>query len=392
MNRAIAVVVAAGRSTRLGGGIPKQFLELRGESVAALSIRALTSCPEIDGAVVVLPPEDIGGPRDAALRRIDGVLAVVSGGRTRMASALAGVEAAPGADVILVHDAVRPFVPPSLVASVLEAVRRHGAAVPALTVRDTVKRDDGEGFVDATLDRVPLRLAQTPQGARQDWMLEALRLAVASDREVTDEGEALERAGRRVALVPGDPANLKITTPADWNDVVRRARQHDDDDGLRVGHGYDVHRFGGTRTLVLGGVAFPGEQGLLGHSDADVVLHAAMDALLGAAGLPDIGHHFPPGDPRFEGADSSLLAREVCGHLRASGFRIANLSLTLLAERPRVRERVGAMRESIAAAFLVEPARVGLTATTLEGLGGLGRGEGIACHAVALLRRQTRIA
>jgi 2-C-methyl-D-erythritol 4-phosphate cytidylyltransferase/2-C-methyl-D-erythritol 2,4-cyclodiphosphate synthase len=392
MNRAIAVVVAAGRSTRLGGGVPKQFLELGGEWVAARSIRAMTSCSEIDGAVVVLPAEDIGGPRDAALRRLDGVLAVVPGGRTRMASALAGVEAVSGADVILVHDGVRPFVAPSMVTAVLEAVRRHGAAVPAVAVRDTVKRDDGGGFVDATLDRAPLRLAQTPQGARQDWMLEALHLAVASGREVTDEGEALERAGRRVALVPGDPANVKITTPADWSDAARRVEEHGDDDGLRVGHGYDVHRFGGTRTLVLGGVAFPGEPGLLGHSDADVVLHAAMDALLGAAGLPDIGHHFPPGDPRFEGADSSLLAREVCGHLRASGFRIANLGLTLLAERPRVREHVGAMRDAIAACFLVEPARVGLTATTLEGLGALGRGEGIACHAVALLRRPTRTA
>jgi 2-C-methyl-D-erythritol 4-phosphate cytidylyltransferase/2-C-methyl-D-erythritol 2,4-cyclodiphosphate synthase len=305
-----------------------------------------------------------------------------------MESALAGVEAATPAEIVLVHDGVRPFVDPALVAAVLDAVRRHGAAVPALPARDTVKRDDGAGFVAETLDRAPLRLAQTPQGARRDWMLEALRLAVASGREVTDEAQALERAGRRVALVPGDPANVKITTPADWSDALRRF--DDEDDGLRVGHGYDVHRFGGTRGLVLGGVAFPGEGGLLGHSDADVVLHAAMDALLGAAGLPDIGRYFPPGDPRFAGADSTILAREVCGHLRSSCFRIVNLSLTLLAERPRIREKVGAMREAIAASFFIDPGRVGLTATTLEGLGSLGRGEGIACHAVALLRRATR--
>jgi len=287
--------------------------------------------------------------------------------------------------VVLVHDAARPFVDPALVAAVLAAARLHGAAVPAVAARDTVKRDDGTGFVAETLDRAPLRLAQTPQGARRDWMLEALRLAVVSGVESTDEAQALERAGRRVALVPGDPANLKITTPDDWSDALRRFDE--DDDALRVGHGYDVHRFGGPRGLVLGGVAFPGEVGLVGHSDADVVLHAAMDALLGAAGLPDIGHYFPPGDPRFASANSASLAREVAGHLRTAGFRIANLDLTLLAERPKIRERVSAMREAVASCFVTEAARVGLKATTLEGLGALGRGEGIACHAVALLRR-----
>src|SRR5439155_1050904 len=173
-----------------------------------------------------------------------------------------------------------------------------------------------------TLDRGRLRLAQTPQGARRDWMLEALQLAAAEGVEVTDEAQALERAGRRVALVDGDPSNVKITTQGDWSEAVRRI---DGDAGaVRVGHGYDVHRFGGTRALVLGGVAFPGEGGLIGHSDADVVLHAAMDALLGAAGLPDIGHYFPPGDPRFAGGDSAVFSKEVAGHVRSAGFRVAN--------------------------------------------------------------------
>lgn len=385
MSRAVAIVVAAGKSSRLGGAIPKQFLELGGESVASRAVRAMTACPGVEGVVVVLSCDEISGPRDAALRRLDRVLEVVPGGSTRTASALAGVEAASDADVVLVHDGARPFVDAALVSAVLDATRQHGAAVPALPARDTVKRDDGAGFVAETVDRVPLRLAQTPQGARRDWMLEALRLAVASGGEITDEAQVLERAGRRVALVPGDPGNVKITTPEDWSDAVRRV--DGDDQPFRVGHGYDVHRFGGTGGLVLGGVLFPGEKGLLGHSDADVVLHAAMDALLGAAGLPDIGHYFPPGDPRFASADSATLAREVAGHLRASGFRIANLDLSVLAERPRIREYVGAMREAIAASFLIDAARVGLKATTLEGLGALGRGEGIACHAVALIRR-----
>jgi 2-C-methyl-D-erythritol 4-phosphate cytidylyltransferase/2-C-methyl-D-erythritol 2,4-cyclodiphosphate synthase len=384
MSGAVAIVVAAGKSTRFGGTVPKQFLELCGESVASRAVRAMTGCPGVDGVIVVVSREEMGGPKDAAFRRLDRVSAVVAGGATRTASALAGVEAAADADIVLVHDGARPFVDAALISAVLDATRRYGAAVPALPARDTVKRDDGGGFVAETLDREPLRFAQTPQGARRDWMLEALRLAVSAPAEVTDEAQALERAGRKVALVPGDPGNLKITTSEDWNAALRRV---DDDVSFRVGHGYDVHRFGGTRGLVLGGVLFPGEEGLLGHSDADVVLHAAMDALLGAAGLPDIGHYFPPGDARFAGADSSVLAREVAGHLRDSGFRIANLDLTLLAERPTIGGRFGAMREAIAASFAIEPARVGLKATTLEAMGALGRGEGIGCHAVALIRR-----
>jgi 2-C-methyl-D-erythritol 4-phosphate cytidylyltransferase/2-C-methyl-D-erythritol 2,4-cyclodiphosphate synthase len=384
MSGAIAVVVAAGKSTRVGGGVPKQFLELGGESVASRAVRAMTACPGVDGVIVVLPRDEINGPHDAALRRIDRVLAVVAGGGTRTASALAGVEAASDADIVLVHDGARPFVDPALVSAVLYATRQHGAAVPALLAQDTVKRDDGAGFVAETLDRVILRFAQTPQGARREWMLEALRLAVATGGEVTDEAQALERAGRRVALVPGDPGNVKITTPVDWSDALRRI---DDDRAFRVGHGYDVHRFGGTRGLVLGGVSFPGEQGLLGHSDADVVLHAAMDALLGAAGLPDIGHYFPPDQPRFASANSATLAREVAGHIWRAGFRIANLDLTLLAERPKIGACARVMREAIAASFLIDSTRVGLKATTLESLGALGRSEGIGCHAVALLYR-----
>jgi len=385
MKEAVAVVVAAGTSSRFGGAIPKQFLELGGSSVASRAVAAMTACPGVGGVVVVVSPDVLNGPHAAALRGNESVLAVVPGGSTRTASALAGVEAAVGADVVLVHDAARPFVEAALVSAVLDAARQHGAAVPVVPARDTVKRDDGTGFVAETLDRACLRFAQTPQGARRDWMLEALRLAVAAGGEITDEAQALERAGRRVALVPGDPRNVKITTPQDWSDAVRRVDE--DDPPLRVGHGYDVHRFGGTGGLVLGGVSFPGEQGLLGHSDADVVLHAGMDALLGAAGLPDIGHYFPPGDPRFASADSATLARQVAEHLRAAGCRIVSLDLTLLAERPRISERVGAMREAIAASLLMDPSRVGLKATTLEGLGALGRGEGIACHAVALIRR-----
>lgn len=390
MRGAVAIVVAAGSSTRLGGGIPKQFRNLGGATVVERSVRAFAAIPGIDGVYVVVPPGEIGGPRAAFLGTIGGVSGVVAGGATRAASALAGLEAARDAEIVLVHDAARPFVTAPLVEAVVAAARRHGAAAPAVRVADTIKRDDGAGFVEGTLERGSLHAAQTPQAARREWMIDALREALASGGEITDEAQALERAGRRVALVPGDPMNVKITTPADWDDAVRRVA--DPADALRVGQGFDVHRVGGERPLVLGGVTFPGEAGLLGHSDADVVLHAAMDAMLGAAGLPDIGHFFPTGDPRFSGADSARLAEDVAARVEGAGFEIVNLDLTLLAERPRIRERVDVMRAAIARSFGIDPSRVGLKATTLEGLGALGRAEGIACQAVALLRRAGRAA
>lgn len=381
----IGVVVAAGLSTRFGGATPKQFLDVGGRSVLERSVRALADRPAVAGVVVVLAPEELNGPRLPQVRSWPGVLALAAGGPTRAASVLRGLEAAPASRFVLVHDAARPMAAPDLVDRVIEAARREGAALPALSVSDTVKEVDGEGRVTRTVDRSGLRLAQTPQGARMDWLLDALRGAAADGVEVTDEAAALERAGHRVAVVAGDPENRKITSEEDLHELRRRW----DGDGerlLRVGSGFDVHPFGGDPPLVLGGVRFEGETGLAGHSDADVVLHAAMDALLGAAGLDDIGALFPPDDPRYAGADSCRLASEVAGRIAGESLEIVNLDLTLLAERPRIRPRVGEMRERIAACLGVEPARVGLKATTLERLGALGRGEGIACQAVVLLR------
>jgi 2-C-methyl-D-erythritol 4-phosphate cytidylyltransferase/2-C-methyl-D-erythritol 2,4-cyclodiphosphate synthase len=383
MGDVVGVVLAAGASRRFGSAVPKQYRKLGGVSVVQRSVHALTACPEVDRVVVVVAPADLDRSDVSSLGGLPRVSAVVPGGDTRLASSFAGVLAADGADLVLVHDAARPFVSAALVASVLAATRAHGAAVPAVPVGDTVKRADATGFVAATLDRGELRLAQTPQGARRDWLLPALEAAARSGREVTDESQALELAGRKVAVVTGDPGNLKITTQDDWADALERI----EGTGLRVGHGYDVHRFGGACALTLGGVVFTGETGLVGHSDADVVLHAAMDAILGAAGLPDIGHFFPPSDPQWKGADSMRLASIVLARVREEGFRVVNLDLTVQAERPKIGDRVDAMRSAIATAFRVERGQVGLKATTLEGLGALGRGEGIACHAVALLSR-----
>jgi len=237
--------------------------------------------------------------------------------------------------------------------------------------------------VRRTVDRTGLRLAQTPQGARRDWLLAALRAALEAGREVTDESAALEMAGRRVQVVEGDPGNRKITSVADLEEARRMVAAKGA--GLRVGNGFDIHRFQTGRKLLLGGLHFEGETGLAGHSDADAVLHAAMDSLLGAAGLGDIGSLFPSDDPQWRDAESSKLAALVARRVRAQGFEIVNLDLTVLAERPRIGPHADRMRRSIADCLGIDPARIGLKATTLEGLGALGRGEGIACQAVALL-------
>jgi 2-C-methyl-D-erythritol 4-phosphate cytidylyltransferase/2-C-methyl-D-erythritol 2,4-cyclodiphosphate synthase len=377
------VIVAAGKSSRFGGELPKQFHDLAGRTVLEHSVRAIAGHPSVSGVIVVLPPEELEGPRPAEIRSWPGVEDVVGGGRTRADSVMRGLEATPPVRYVLVHDAARPMVSAALIDAVVGATRRHGAALPALTIADTVKKVGSYGEVESTVDRSPLKLAQTPQGSRRDWLLDALRSAIEAGREVTDESAALEGAGRGVLTVEGDPENRKITTADDLDRARRLAGG--EASRFRVGTGFDIHRFAPDRKLLLGGVHLEGESGLEGHSDADVVLHAAMDALLGGAGLGDIGAHFPPGDPEWEGADSSRLAEIVAGLVRARGFGILNIDLTILAEKPRIGPHVDAMRVAIAGSLGIDPGRIGLKATTLEGLGALGRGEGIACQAVALL-------
>jgi 2-C-methyl-D-erythritol 4-phosphate cytidylyltransferase/2-C-methyl-D-erythritol 2,4-cyclodiphosphate synthase len=344
--------------------------------------------PGIRGVAVVLAPEQL----DRWGRKAGGwpgVVRVVAGGAERSQSVLHGL-ADCTAPFVLVHDAARPRARPELVDEVVRATRAHGAAIPGLAVVDTVKELDAEGRIARTIPRSRLRLAQTPQGARSSWLREALERAHAAGVHVTDEAAALERDGRPVMVVAGDPDNVKVTGPADLERLRRELEGPALD--LRVGSGFDVHRFADGRRLVLGGIEFPGETGLAGHSDADVVLHAAMDALLGAAGLGDIGALFPPDDPRFAGVASALLARDVAGRVRQAGFDLVNVDLTLLAETPRIRGRVEEMRRAIADCLALAPARVGLKATTLEGLGALGRREGIACQASCLLARRASAA
>jgi len=377
----VGAVVAAGGSGQRAGQA-KQWLELGGESLLRRSARLLAACPLVDELVLVVPAGE--EPRGAeALAGLGRPGRAVAGGTARADSVGNGLAALEGCDLVLVHDAARPFATPALVARVAEAAARDGAALAALPVTDTVKRaTPGEPpRVAGTLDRREVWLAQTPQGFRRELLLRAYREAGAEASAATDECALVERLGAPVTLVPGEPGNFKITTPED----LARARALTEAP-VASGVAYDCHRFEPGRKLILGGVEFEGD-GLLGYSDADVCAHALGDAILGAAGLGDLGRHFPDTDPQWKGVSSLRLLREIAGKAAAAGWRIGNADVTLAARRPKIAPRAAEMRARLAEALGVSPAQINVKATTGEGMGFVGRGEGIAAHAVALLVR-----
>jgi len=392
--RVTGILAAGGAGLR--AGVEKQWLSLGGETVLRRSARALAACPELDELVAVVPPgeEERGAREVAGLGRPS---RAVAGGALRADSVRNGLAAAEGAAVVLVHDAARPFASPALASRVADAAARDGAALAALLATDTVKRSaapwnpasSGDSGPDArrvaeTLDRRTLWLAQTPQGFRRDLLLRAYAAAGAEASAATDECSLVERLGAPVTLVPGEPGNFKITGPED----VERARAALEAP-VAMGVGYDTHRFAPGRRLVLGGVEFDGD-GLLGHSDADVCAHAIGDAILGAAGLGDLGRHFPDTDPTWKGVSSLVLLGEIARKAAERGWRVGNCDVTLAARRPKVAPRAGEMRERLAEALGIGPGQVNVKATTGEGMGFVGREEGIAAHAVALLVRVVR--
>ena len=383
-HRVTAVLVAAGSSTRMG--FDKLSFDLGGETVLERSVRAFDECPEVDELVIVTGASSENAQRAAA--RCKKPVRLVKGGSTRAESARSGVAAAHGR-LVAVHDAARPFVSQSVIADTIAAAARCGAAAPAVPVKDTIKQAKGgngktvpEGcMVENTPDRSTLYAVQTPQCFDRAAYLAALdELDEASARLVTDDCSLFELTGRPVQLTQGDYANLKITTRED----LPRPEQKEEHK-MRIGHGYDVHRLVEGRKLILGGVEVPFEKGLLGHSDADVLAHAVMDAVLGAAALGDIGQHFPDNDPAYSGADSLKLARRVAEILKEHGFRIENIDATLLCQRPKLAPHIPAMRRNLADAFGLPVDAVSVKATTEEHLGFTGEGLGIAAHAVALI-------
>ena len=393
--RVAAVVVAAGRGQRLAAP-DKVLLPLAGQPMLAWSLAAIAATPQI-GTVVVVAGEHTIASVEALIeeRAFQKVVAVVPGGERRQDSVAAGLAALPDqTEVVLIHDGARPLADADLFRRCAEAAAATGAVIAAMPVADTLKRVAGADRVIAgTVDRSGLWAAQTPQAFR----LDVLRRAFASNAgaDVTDEALLCEAAGIPVQVVPSSSANLKVTHPEDVAvaEALLRARTPLQEIAplpaspppFRTGIGYDIHRFAPGRRLVLGGVEIPHELGLYGHSDADVLLHAIADAILGAAALGDIGQHFPPGDARFRDADSQDLLRESVRLARAAGWAPANIDATLLAEAPRIGPHVPLMRERITACLGLGPDAVGVKATTNETLGAIGRREGIAALAVATL-------
>jgi len=314
---------------------------------------------------------------------------VVPGGAQRRDSVWQGLqEMSAGTEIVLIHDAARPFVSHRVISACIDAARAHGAAVVACPLADTVKRGSAEGAVAATVERAGLWGAQTPQGFRADLARRSYARAIAEDWPVTDDAGVVERAGHRVHLVEGEAMNFKITGPDDLAMAERllhggRAAV----EPPRVGFGYDVHRLVPDRPLVLGGVTVPHALGLLGHSDADVLAHAIMDALLGAAALGDLGGHFPDTDPRYSGISSLVLLRQVGALLRRQGYTVSNVDATVVAQAPKLAPHIPAMRARLAEALASTVAQISVKATTSEGLGFAGAGAGMAAYATACLRR-----
>jgi 2-C-methyl-D-erythritol 4-phosphate cytidylyltransferase / 2-C-methyl-D-erythritol 2,4-cyclodiphosphate synthase len=466
-----AIIAAGGRGQRLGAAEPKQLIVLGGRTLLERSVDAFLSHPAVNEVVVALPPELVDNPPDY-LRPHEDVAAsskplrVVAGGARRQDSVANGFRAASAqSEIIVIHDAARPFVSANLIARTIAAAVDSGAALPAIQARDTVKQatlvlrqahdereptpltlssSKGELVVLQTLPRESIFLAQTPQAFRRSVLADALKLA----DEVTDEAALAERAGHRVRLISGEASNIKITTPEDlplaeaiaeatdrsakalalgetgtgfalrgsssgreavaaefsereWASLGSSEREaaaarSSEREGFsrakgpartgRAGTGYDLHRLVAGRPLILGGVTIPSDVGALGHSDADVVCHAITDAILGAAGLGDIGHHFPDSDPRWKDASSTDLLARAVQMIAGQGFEVGNVDVTVVLEKPKIRDHVDAMRQSIANVLSIDAARVSIKAKTNEGMDAVGRGEAIAAHAVALIR------
>ncbi len=379
MERSVALLVAAGSGSRAGGGLPKQYRRLAGKPLLVHALEGLERAGFGEIRVV------IGTGQEALYQAAIGERALpapVAGGRERQDSVRNGLEAIAaegGADSVFIHDAARPFLPMAVVARLREALAGAEGAAPVLPMVDTLAR--AEAALGDPVDREGLVRVQTPQAFRFEAILAAHRTW--SGPSATDDAQVARAAGLNVAAVAGDEALAKLTHEADFERAEARLAA-----GLtsRTGMGFDVHAFAAGEALWLGGIQIPHERGLKGHSDADVLLHAVTDALLGAIGAGDIGDHFPPSDPQWRGAASSLFVEHARALIEALGGRIDHVDVTLICEAPRLAPHRAAIRASVAALLRLAPARVSIKATTTERLGFTGRGEGMAAQAIATIR------
>jgi len=384
-NAAWAVVVAAGQGSRMGKGPKKQFRLLAGLPVLGHTLQVFENSALIRGVTLVVAPGDVEWCRREIVERYGytKVTEVVSGGAERQQSVWNGLARVPEVPVVVIHDGVRPFITPRHIEEVVEAARDGGAATLAVPPKDTVKITGEDGERTQTLPRDKLWLIQTPQAFQREVLIKAHQKAQRDGFCGTDDTSLIEHAGGRIRLVMGDYANIKITTPEDFAfaEVFLGGRAV-----VRSGFGYDVHRLVEGRELILGGVKIPYRRGLQGHSDADVLIHAVMDALLGAAGAGDIGRHFPDSDPSYRDISSLKLLAAVNDLMVERNLAIGNLDVTIVAQEPRLAPYVPEMRSNLARVLGIGEEAINIKATTTEGLGFTGSGKGIAAYAVALLR------
>ncbi|HEY9080831.1 bifunctional 2-C-methyl-D-erythritol 4-phosphate cytidylyltransferase/2-C-methyl-D-erythritol 2,4-cyclodiphosphate synthase [Magnetovibrio sp.] len=380
MVKTVALVVAAGRGRRFGGDLPKQYAKLGARTVLRHTLMRLISHPAVDAVGCVIHPDD----RDLYEDAVQGLplLAPVNGGATRQDSVRLGLQSLCDAkpDKVLIHDAARPFASAALIDGVIAALDTQPGALPCVVVADTLKRGR-DGLIEDTVPREGLYRAQTPQGFRFEDILKAHEQF--AGQELTDDTQLLERIGLDIALTPGAEDNFKITTQEDLMRAERLLAAHGE---TRTAQGFDVHRLGDGTFVTLCGIEIPHSQGLVGHSDADVALHALTDALLGTVGAGDIGQHFPPSDAQWKGASSDQFASHAARLIRERGGEIVNVDITLICEAPKIGPHRTAMVTKVADILNVDEDRVSVKATTTEGLGFTGRGEGIAAQALASVR------
>ncbi len=389
MNRVVAIIVAAGGGSRMGGDLPKQFLPLGGRPLLDRTLSAFTASPRVDGVVLSLPPS-LSNEVKESYRSVAKIIAVVDGGAERQDSVRNALAAVPEeTEIILVHDAVRPFVSERLLGRCVDLAQEHGAVVPVVPVRDTVKQWDRAEKTLSTRDRSEIMLAQTPQGFRAGILRDAYRKAQEEGRQGTDDASLVEETRVPVIPIPGEEGNIKITIPEDIRMAEGLLREQPD---LRIGIGGDAHSLVEGRPLWLGGVRIEHERGLLGHSDGDVLLHAVADAIYGALGDPDIGRHFPPGAAETEGISSRTILAHARGRMVEKGFGLVGLDAVIVCEEPKIAPVVPALRASIAGMLSLPENRVNLKGKTTEGMGFEGRKEGISAWAVALLKGSSPVA
>lgn len=388
MSTIAVIVVAAGRGTRAGGapGSPaKQYRTLGGRPVLARSLEAFSGHPRISAVVTVIHPDD-RDLYDLSSAGLGKLIDPVPGGATRQESVRRGLAAleASKPEIVLIHDAARPFVPADVIDRAIDAARKTGAAVPVLPVSDTIAVCEGDSRGE-TLDRAKLRSVQTPQSFRYADICAAHKKAAEEGREdFTDDGAVASHIGLTVSVFAGDPANSKLTTPEDFTRAEERMLANLPD--IRMGTGFDVHEFEPGDHVTLGGVKIPHDMKLSGHSDADVVLHALCDAIFGALGDGDIGSHFPPSDMQWKDADSSQFLAFAADKVKARGGMIANVDISVMSEAPKIGPHREAMQKKIGEVLGIAPDRVGIKATTMEGLGFVGRREGLCAIATATIR------